>query len=613
MDKRIRGVLLTGLAALSTNYYAGPVMAAPAAADTANDLTEIVVTARRIEENLQDVPISMTVFNQDQLANRNVINAQDLAAFVPSLSVNSNYGSENAGLALRGFVQDTGTAPSVGVFFADVIEPRAVSNGLPGGDGAGPGDWFDLENVQILKGPQGTLFGRNTTGGDLLLVPKKPTSEFQAYVEGGGGNFGDFEAQGVVNIPFSDNVRFRAGVIHEKRDGYLRNFSGIGPNTFDDVGYTSGRVSLVVDILPNLENYFIGRYTKSDTSGAVGKLVDVDPSNLLFAPAALAQLARQHGFYDVEQSLPNSRSTLEQWQAIDTLTWKATDNLTVKNIMSYGQLKDFFNDPIFGTNFTTPTTGQFPYIGFPYNTGTGIPYSFAASTVYPGSNTASERTVTEELQFQGNAMDNKLTWQGGAYFEYALPTDYVGAQSAVFANCINPGTFECQDVLGYALANELKAGGIIPASIPFVPIASANQTIGRTKFRDYAFYSQATYQLLEQLKVTGGIRYTDDREVVDDIQKTWRFLPYPLFGQLPDTPGVSPLCTDGGPLPDCKVSYQQSTHAPTWLIDFDYTPIQDLLLYVKYSRGYREGVINPTAPPPLNFVHAGEGRYLRAG
>src|SRR5262249_19162622 len=185
-------------------------------------------------------------------------------------------------------------------------------------------DWFDLENVQILKGPQGTLFGRNTTGGDLLLVPKKPTGELSAYLEAGGGNYSDYEAQGVVNLPVNDRVRLRVGVIHESRDGYLKNFSGIGPKDFNDVNYTSGRISLVVDVLPNLENYFIGRYTKSDTNGSVGKLIAADPTNLLFAPAALAQLQRQHGFYDVEQSLPNSNSRLEQWQLINTTTWKAT-------------------------------------------------------------------------------------------------------------------------------------------------------------------------------------------------------------------------------------------------------------------------------------------------
>ena len=98
-------------------------------------LEEIIVTARRVEERLQDVPISITVLNQQQLENRNIINAQDLGAYVPSLSSNSNFGSENSSFAIRGFVQDIGTAPSVGVYFADVVAPRGASNGLPVGDG----------------------------------------------------------------------------------------------------------------------------------------------------------------------------------------------------------------------------------------------------------------------------------------------------------------------------------------------------------------------------------------------------------------------------------------------------------------------------------------------
>ncbi|HEX4377896.1 MAG TPA: Plug domain-containing protein, partial [Steroidobacteraceae bacterium] len=180
MDFRKSSILLTGLAAaaLAPNFVAQAVAAeTTAAADNGDELTEIVVTARRTEENLQDVPISIQVFNQQQLENRNVVTAADLATYVPSLSVNTNFGADNTAFALRGFTQDSGTAPSVGVFFADVIAPRAASNSIPGGDGAGPGSFFDLENVQILKGPQGTLFGRNTTGGDILLVPKKPTSE----------------------------------------------------------------------------------------------------------------------------------------------------------------------------------------------------------------------------------------------------------------------------------------------------------------------------------------------------------------------------------------------------------------------------------------------------
>src|SRR5262249_54277184 len=145
----------------------------------------------------QDIPISISVFDQKQLEDRNVVTAADLAQYVPSLSVNTLFGSDNSTFAMRGFSQDGGEGPAVGVFFGDVIAPRGPTNGLQAGDGAGPGYFFDLENVQVLKGPQGTLFGRNTTGGDVLLVPKKPTSELSGYVEGGVGNYRDGEYQAV--------------------------------------------------------------------------------------------------------------------------------------------------------------------------------------------------------------------------------------------------------------------------------------------------------------------------------------------------------------------------------------------------------------------------------
>src|SRR6476660_2935736 len=91
------------------------------------ELTEIIVTARRVEERLQDVPISITVFNQEQVSNRNLTNVQDLAIYTPSLSSNPTFGAENASLSLRGFVQDTGTAPTVGTYFADVPVGRAAA------------------------------------------------------------------------------------------------------------------------------------------------------------------------------------------------------------------------------------------------------------------------------------------------------------------------------------------------------------------------------------------------------------------------------------------------------------------------------------------------------
>jgi iron complex outermembrane receptor protein len=157
------------------------------AAKVDNGDEEIIVTARRKEERLQDVPISITVFNQKQLDDRNIVSAKDLVIYTPSLSANPRYGSEGTSFSIRGFVQDQFTAPSVAIYFADVVAPRG-NTAFPVGDGAGPGSFFDLENTQVLKGPQGTLFGRNTTGGAILLVPKKPTSEFGGSAEISAGN-----------------------------------------------------------------------------------------------------------------------------------------------------------------------------------------------------------------------------------------------------------------------------------------------------------------------------------------------------------------------------------------------------------------------------------------
>ena len=147
------------------------------------EIDEIIVTARRVEERLQDVPISITVLSQEYLTNNNIQSAKDIATYTPGLTTNNRYGSDNTTWTIRGFTQEQRTTSTVGTYFADVVAPRG-SGATQGGDGAGPGSLFDLQNVQVLKGPQGTLFGRNSTGGAVMLVPRKPTSELEGYLEG---------------------------------------------------------------------------------------------------------------------------------------------------------------------------------------------------------------------------------------------------------------------------------------------------------------------------------------------------------------------------------------------------------------------------------------------
>jgi iron complex outermembrane receptor protein len=555
-------------------------------------IEQVVVTATRRAERLQTVPISISVFSQKQLSEYNVVSAQDLATYTPSLSANNNFGSQNSSYAIRGFVQDTGTAPSVGVYFADVVAPRGASPEISVGDGAGPGDFFDLQNVQVLKGPQGTLFGRNTTGGAVLLVPNKPSSEFGGYVEGEVGNYNMNGGQAVLNLPINDNMRLRIGVDHESRDGYLHNTSGIGPIVFNDVNYTALRLGFDVDITPDLENYTIATYTTSDTRGDVQKMIACDSGStaqgaLLFIDigGACTQFASQgKNFYDIQQNISNPYSKLVTWRLINTTTWDVSDNLTVKNIASYAQLNDKLHSALFGTNFNTPDlSGLNPLL-------VSYPFNLSNVTPLPGGSTSDQSTYTEELQFQGRAWNDRLIWQAGGYLEGSEPLAASGSQSPGEIYCTNPDKLQCYDVISYLLSTF----GEVPAG---TAIGAVNYGAARTAYRDYAVYAQATYKLTDEFKLTGGIRYTHDQETSSDEDITYHF-GYP--GQ-PVT--ATPSCTNvGAPAATCILSYKENSSAPTWLVDLDYTPSDNLLAYAKYSRGYRAGVINPGLTAPYDMV-----------
>ncbi len=576
----------TFLAAMAVGFsLAAPAFAQTTASAADANLSEIIVTARRIDERLQDVPISIQVFNQRQLQQQNVVNSQDLAAFTPSLSANTNFGSENSSFAIRGFVQDIGTAPSVGTYFGDVVAPRGASNGLPTGDGAGPGNFFDLQNVQVLKGPQGTLFGRNTTGGAVLLVPQKPTGDLDGYIEGSVGDFDLRGVQAVLNLPINDKLRVRLGVDHQSRDGYAINTSGIGPRDFDDVNYTAVRASIVADLTPDLENYTIGSFSYSNTHGSVQKLFTAAPSGLgNFAVAQLAAQAANHdGFYDLRQDLTDPYSKLKQWQIINTTTWNATDTLTVKNIASYAQIEDTLQSALFGTNFSSP---PIPPLGLP-----SFNFGFASIVPAPGLPTAHESTITEELRLEGRTADERLTWQTGIYMEVSRPLGSAGSQSPVAISCTNSSALQCTDILQYL---GVLAGG------PAKPAGAVNLTSGQTSYRDAAGYAQSTYKLTDQFKLTGGLRYTTDEETNDNLQRTYVFTSPAPFA-LPTVPVA--VCTNILTVANgCRSHYSESSHAPTWLIDLDYTPTPDMLAYAKYARGYRSGVIAPNVTFPYNYV-----------
>jgi iron complex outermembrane receptor protein len=562
--------LLAGSALLASLPLAPAARAQSADEPTASEVGDIIVTARRVEERLQDVPISIAVYNQAQLDSRNVANINDVAAFTPSLSANPRFGTENTSFSIRGFTQDTFTSASVAVYFAEAAALRG-SNAQTTGEGAGPGAFFDLENIQVLKGPQGTLFGRNTTGGAILLVPKRPEPEFGGYVMGSYGNYDMTRLQAVLNIPVGEGG-LRLGVDRMKRDGYQRNI-GAGPSRLADTDYIAARLSFLAPLTDSLENYTVFTFSRSETAGTLARVTDCLStavlSNIRAGQLSCDQVARLNAtgdFYAVESATPDPLSYARQWQAINTTTWDASDNLRIKNIVSYGELVNRMradaqgaswviraDDPVAGTN---GTNGNF----------TGTRLGFALVNPAHGVDNNAQATFTEELQLQGDLLQGRLKWILGGYYERSFN---LGAPTGSFTTIFTA----CSDTLISTCVSPYRATGSITSSVRELTL----ETLG--------VFSQATYEFTDALSLTGGIRYTEDRSSSIDRNFTYRL-----------TPALSTTCSSvDTTLPNCTGLTKAKSSAPTWLINLSYKPGDDALLYAKYARGYRQGLVNPRA------------------
>jgi iron complex outermembrane receptor protein len=535
----------------------------------------IIVTARRIEERLQDVPISISVVDKDRISKANITSSEDLARVVPGLAVDSRYSSEQSSFSIRGFTQQLRTSAAVGTYFGEVVAPRGSGLSLQGGDGAGPGSTFDIQNIQVLKGPQGTLFGRNTTGGAVIITPTKPTDRIEGYLEGSYGNYDMLRIQAVVNLPLADFARLRLGVDRQVKDGYLRNISGIGPRDFSNTDYTALRGSLVLDLSPDLENYTIVSYLKSDNNGSIPQIFNPNPSDLVgFASFARPQVARRAalgdaGRYTVENTLPNPRSRTRQFQAINITKWIASDNITIKNIASYSHFIQDLRQDIFGTAFAR--AGGYLSTSFSYNPN--------------GSHSSDQKNFTEELQLQGTGGEGRLNYQLGLYYEHSTPgSATAGGAPGIGAVCL-PTNFN-------SFFDSRCIGG--RDRVTGQPNTFGTPNSGTIEFINMAAYAQATFAITDRLKATGGIRYTYDRARGSAQGLNALYAPSTPPGQF-----VAPTiigCSAGYPAAtNCVFTGRTSDKKPTWTMNLQYNFIEDLMVYGTYSRGYKQGGVTPFA------------------
>jgi iron complex outermembrane recepter protein len=427
-------------------------------------LEEVVVTARRREERAQSVPASITAYSEKDLKAHNITDQGSLANNTPSLvAIASGQPAETGGFAIRGQGPAFGATPGTIGYFAE------VPNGVLALDGRA-GTYYDLASVQVLKGPQGTLFGKNATGGNVMFEPQRPTSEFGGYIQAQGGNFSDREFEGALNLPlFSDKALLRVSGAYARRNGYTHD---VGPlfagKDYDNLGYESFRVELLLRPIASLENYTIYRYYHSSDNGPGTSEIAFNPNagtapfliNTFF-PNQLNLLAAQTGrsHRDVAYNIDEyDRSNFDQ--LINTTTFTINEAAKLKNIISYSKT-------------------EYSY-GYDYDA-TVSPIAGQAS---PNGYTEAEVYYTEELQLQGRLFNDALQYVVGGFMDRQWPKEPSLGEFDYFPTTI-------------------LLGG---------PLVAGQQT----GTRSHAEFTQLTYDLgktfpvLDGLSVTGGYRYTHD-------------------------------------------------------------------------------------------------------
>lgn len=521
-----------------------------AARDT---LEEVVVTARRRDESLEKVPIAISVIGAKQLIERQVLSDADLQVAVPGLTIRETQGNNSLTYSIRGQSADTfsGSPSAVVTYFNEV--PLTV---------AGASTFYDLQSIQVLKGPQGTLFGRNTTGGAVLFTPAKPTNKLEALLRTRIGNFDRREVEAMINVPIvDDKVLFRASFDGLKRDGYIQDLY-----TGDELGALdrkSGRVSLTVLPVDRLTNTTVFQYSHvgGTNTGAsytysvyqCGQTNNGVPltcgSGLLFSPALdsvtgpgswAAYLAAHPKAYApglpayvAEQKRIGPYKTRHpggadhwgrNWVLTNTTSYELNDAVQLKNILGVSHVQTNSQQPQLGAPFVTIQTTNFA---------TGL-----------SGNRLDVESFSDEAQLQGTALDGDLTYIVGYFFQRQR-TDTTWPQTY------------------------FDVSPIIPPS----SVTNAFRIRNDTK----AVYAQSSYNIgsligVDNLRFTTGVRYTWEHVQIERLPLS------PYFG----------LATD-----------QNTTFSdPSWDVGLEWEATQDLMLYIKTRGSFRSGGYNGSAPPP---------------
>ncbi|HEY0628692.1 MAG TPA: TonB-dependent receptor, partial [Sphingomicrobium sp.] len=539
-------------AALAQDATAEPeAAAAPADAPAADETGEIVVTARRTEENVQRVPAAISAFSERTLDRIQATDTTGLQGAVPNLNVVQGRGSSNAtNIFIRGIGQPDALQtfdPAVGVYVDDVYLSRIRGNQL---------DLLDIERVEVLRGPQGTLYGKNTIGGAIKFVTRKPGQQLRASGSIAIGSYEQFELKAAASGPLSETIAVGVAAMRATRDGFVEDRND--DREYNDKDTVAGRAAIAFTPSSSFRFDVSADYARDDAKLNTGAPIN-DIVNL-FTPTVEVPLERDPDDYDftVETTpgLPNS-TKMRHWGLSGTAAYDVNDQITLKSITAYRKLhsKDYVD--------------------------------IDATAAEVGDVLVDVHQDQFSQEFQLAYTGDRLSAFAGLYY---LNENVESHQEAFADDLVNLAIFRNPGCLPILCLPDALLG---PSNFP---------TFLRTidddlKTDSYAAYANASFSITDALRLSGGLRWT--REEKDYFRTTSTFSTSPLLNS------VAPFV------------FERKDHwtdlSPMVSLDYQFTP--STMAYLRYAKGFKSGGFNGRAnevgsataydPETANSIEAG--------
>ncbi|MBL0923997.1 MAG: TonB-dependent receptor [Sphingomonadaceae bacterium] len=518
--------------------------------DSVTPMDEIIVTANRRSERAQDVPVSITALAVDDLREMGIQSSTQLQSQVPNLVFNQSYAASNPQIFIRGVgVNDfnSNASTAVGIYVDEVYlsSPSALQFQL-----------YDLERVEVLRGPQGTLYGRNTTGGAINFLTARPTREFSGFVSARYGRFDEFSFEGAISGLIADDaVMARLSGIYNRRDGTVRNrLTGKRVNNRDNWGLRGQLLVEPSDGYSLLLNVHAGRNTSQATQYQ---------DRGIFQPVA-------PGVSPILAAIA-SGTTPNRCALADIRTFNCVDGIGYRDNDSGNPYSGEYNRV---GNETLETYGLSGTI----NLDLGGP-RLTAITAYEDvkldrdDNTDGNPARLLEIRWRNQSwqfsQELRLASEGGQQFNWIVGGYYFTERTR------SQNDYDTFRDLRPTLETALGApGGFVPGFAFF-----AEQRY-RQQVDALAAFAQVDYALADKLKLTLGLRYTNEKR---RFTQTVDFVEPGFTISVVDYPGRATIAGDNG---------RRKVNRVTGSVTMDYRFADDVLGYATVARGFKSGGFN---------------------